>query len=103
MEPRIHEIPPEKVRGIFEELERYGMVNIEVENLASLFDDMLDSTEERLRYAREKLEEGNVDKAVLVVKDGRGILVVKIENVVEIRAELEDYGRLMRDWNIGER
>ncbi len=95
MELRVYEIAPEKAKEIFERLEEYGIVEIEVENVASLFDDMLDSKEEKLRYAREKLEDGNVDKALLVVKDDTGTLVIKIENVVEIRAVLRDYKRLI--------
>jgi len=71
------------------------VVEMEVQNAASLFDDMLDSKEERLRYAREKLEDGNVDKAFLVVKDDIGTLVIKIENVVEIRVVLVDYEKLI--------
>ncbi len=97
MEPRIYEIAPEKAREIFGRLENYGIVKVEVENVASLFDDMLDSMEEKLRYAREKLENGNVDKAVLVVKDDTGTLVIKMENVVEIRAVLGDYEKLIEE------
>jgi hypothetical protein len=103
VEPEVYKLPPEKVKEIFEGLEEYGIIDVEVENLASLFDDMLESTEDRLDYARKMLEDGNVDDAALVVKDGKGILVVKIENVVEIRAELEDYKRILDDVERGER
>ena len=86
--------PPRRPRK-FLEAGGLWVVEMEVQNAASLFDDMLDSKEERLRYAREKLEDGNVDKAFLVVKDDIGTLVIKIENVVEIRVVLVDYEKLI--------
>jgi len=95
MEVQIHEIPADFAKKIVENAEKYGVVNVDVENRASLLDDMLDSKEEKLRYAQEKMEEGNVDKAVLVVRDGRGMLVINIEDVVEIRIELEDYKSIL--------
>ena len=95
MEVQIHEIPADFAKKIVENAERYGVVNVDVENRASLLDDMLDSKEEKLRYAQEKIEEGNVDKAVLVVRDGRGMLVINIEDVVEIRIGLQDYKSIL--------
>ena len=97
MESEVYEIPPEKVPEIFERLGGYGITNIDVENAASLFDDMLESREEKLRYAREKLANGNIDKALLVVRDDTGTLVIKIENVVEIRVMLRDYETLIEE------
>lgn len=96
----MYEITPEKVGEIFEGLENYGIVEVDVENVASILDDMLDSTEKKLEYAREKLKDGNVDKAVLVVRDGTGTLIVKIENVIEIRAVLRDYEKLIGELKV---
>ncbi|WP_457751434.1 hypothetical protein [Thermococcus sp.] len=95
VEVQIHKMPADFAKRIVENAEKYGVVNIDLENRASLLDDMLDSKEEKLQYAREKMKEGNVDKAVLVVRDGRGILVINIEDVVEIRIEIEDYKSIL--------
>ena len=93
----VHDLPPEFAREVLENIERYGIVAVDVENRVSIIDDMLESEEEKLRYAREKVREGNVDRAVLVVRDGRGTLIIKVENVVEIRVELREYGRLLQE------
>lgn len=100
MRPRVYELSPDKVRQVFGVIESYGVNEVEVENLASLLDDMIESPKERLEYARRLIKEGNVDKAVLVVGDGSGSLVVKIENVAEIRVFVKEYERLMRDIGI---
>lgn len=100
MRPRVYELSPDKVRQVFGVIESYGVNEVEVENLASLLDDMIESPKERLEYARRLIKEGNVDKAVLVVGDESGSLVVKIENVVEIRVFVKEYERLMRDIGI---
>jgi len=91
MDVRITEVPADFAREIVENAEKYGVISVDVENRVSLLDDMLDSKEERLQYALEKMKESNVDKAVLVVRDGRGMLVINLEDVVEIRIELDDY------------
>ena len=100
MEPEVYEISPERVPEIFERLDGYGVTGVDVENTASLFDDMLESGEEKLRYARERLANGNIDKALLVVRNGVGTLVVKMENVVEIRVTLRDYKRLLEEFEL---
>ncbi len=97
---QMYEIPVEKVIGIFDSVEDYGIVGVEVENVASILDDMLQSEEEKLSYAREKLEEGNIDGAVMVVKGDIGTLIIKIENVVEIRIKLREYKKLIENLNL---
>jgi len=66
----IYEITCEKegIIKMFEKILQYGLVDIDVENSASLVDDMLKSNEDKLRYAIQKLEENNVDTARLVIK-----------------------------------
>lgn len=96
MKPRVYELSPEEVRQVLGVIESYGVNEVEVENLASFLDDMIESPKERLEYARRLLNEGNVDKAVLVVGDGTGTLIVKIENVAEIRVFVREYEKLMR-------
>ncbi len=100
MDLQMYEIPVEKVIGIFESVEDYGIVGVEVENVASILDDMLQSEEEKLSYAREKLEEGNIDRAVMVVRGDIGTLTIKIENVVEIRIKLREYKKLIENLNL---
>jgi hypothetical protein len=101
MEPCAYDVRADKMPRIFEKIENYEILNIEVENAASLLDDMLNSLEEKMGYIRRLLVEGNVDKDVLVVRDGKGLLVFKMENVVEIRIIVRDYKVLMDDFQIG--
>ncbi|NJE84374.1 hypothetical protein E3E23_00745 [Thermococcus sp. CX2] len=103
MEPTIYNVPLGKIREIFEGIEKYGIVGIDTENEASLLDDMLQSDKERLKYAREKLDDGTIDSALLVVKDGTGTLVVKMENIITIRVTVGDYGRLIEDFELKRR
>lgn len=64
-----YEITCEKegIIKMFEEILQYCLVDIDVENRASLVDDMLKSTEDKLRYAIQKLKENDVDTARFVV------------------------------------
>lgn len=103
MEPTIYNVPLGKIREISEGIEKYGIVGIEIENEASLFDDMLQSDKERLKYAREKLDDRTIDSALLVVKDGTGTLVVKMENIIRIHVTVGDYGRLIEDFELKRR
>ena len=98
MEVKVYSVPLEKLGRLIDTMESYGIVNVDVENAASIFDDMTKSDAERLRYARRILSEGNVDKAVLVVRGERGVLVIKMENVVEVRVDLKDYRRIIEDF-----
>ena len=97
MDVKTYNLSPDFARKVLEDIERYGVVAVDVENRVSIIDDMLESDEEKLKYAREKVKEGNVDRAVLVVRDGRGTLTINVENVVEIRVELEKYEELLRE------
>ena len=90
-----HELPPAFAREVLEHAEEYGISNIDVENRVSILDDMLSFREDKLAYALKKLDEGRIGKAVLIIKEGRGTLVIKVENVIEIRAELEDYSKIL--------
>ncbi|ASA77534.1 hypothetical protein [Thermococcus sp. 5-4] len=98
MEPMIYQLTPEKALSILDVIENYGVVSVDVDNAASILDDMLDSNAEKLQYARRILDDGNVDKAVLVVRDDAGVLVIKMENVVEIRVTVRDYSRLIEEF-----
>ncbi|NJE10357.1 hypothetical protein [Thermococcus sp. MAR1] len=98
MEPMIYPLTPEKALRILDVIEKYGVMSVDVDNVASILDDMLYSNAEKLQYARRIISEGNVDKAVLVVRDDTGILVIKMENVVEIRVAIKDYLRLIKDF-----
>ncbi|NJE48518.1 hypothetical protein [Thermococcus sp. 9N3] len=102
MEVKVYNLSPDFARKVLDDIERYGVAGVYVENRVSLLDDMLKSDEEKLKYAREKVNEGNVDKAVLVVRDGTGTLVINVENVVEIRVELEKYEKLLREAGVME-
>ncbi|GAB6135297.1 hypothetical protein [Thermococcus prieurii] len=97
MDVNVYNLSPDFARKVLDDIERYGIVSVDVENKVSLLDDMLKSDGEKLKYAREKVKEGNVDKAVLVVRDGTGTLVINVENVVEIRVELGEYEKLLRE------
>ncbi|ACJ16196.1 hypothetical protein TON_0708 [Thermococcus onnurineus NA1] len=103
MEPRVYEVPVERVREVFGRIEEYDLLSVDVENEASVIDDMLGSEEGKLRYVREKLDDGNIDSAVLVVRDGTGTLVVKMENVITIRATVRNYERLIEEFGLKER
>ncbi|NJE02994.1 hypothetical protein [Thermococcus sp. MV11] len=100
MEPVIYPLTPEKALSILDVIEDYGVVSVDVDNAASLLDDMLEPNTKKLQYARRILGEGNVDKAVLVVRDNAGILVIKMENVVEMRVVVRDYRRLIEDLSL---
>ncbi len=97
MEPRLYPIPPGRAREVLSRIRDYGVLRVEVENLASLFDDMLASDDARLKYALERLDDGNIDRAVLVVKGETAVLVIKMETIMEIRVALRDYERLLKD------
>ncbi|MCD6372255.1 MAG: hypothetical protein J7L37_01700 [Thermococcus sp.] len=100
MEPVVYPLDTEKALSIFGTIERYNIVSVDVQNSVSILDDMLDSDAKRLQYARRILNNGNVDKAFLVVKDNEGILVIKMENIVEIRVTVRDYQRLIGDLSL---
>jgi len=97
MEPIVYSLAPERALKILDAVEEYGVVSVDVQNAVSILDDMLDSDTKKLQYARGILNNGNVDKAFLVVRDNEGILIVKVENVVEIRISVKDYHRLIED------
>ena len=97
MEPIVYSLAPERALKILDAVEEYGVVSVDVQNAVSILDDMLDSDTKKLQYARGILNNRNVDKAFLVVRDNEGILIVKVENVVEIRISVKDYHRLIED------
>ncbi|MBO8174552.1 MAG: hypothetical protein H0Z18_04775 [Thermococcus sp.] len=90
----------EGIIKMFERIIQYGLVDIDVENRASFLDDMLKSTEDKLRYAIQKLEENDVDTARFVIKDGTGVLIVKIEDVITIRATIKEYKKFIEDFRL---
>ncbi len=102
MNVKTYNLPPDFARNVLEDIEHYGVVTVDVENRVSLLDDMLKSDDEKLRYARDKVNGGNVDKAVLVIRDGMGTLVINVENVVEVRVELREYEKLLREAGVVE-
>ena len=102
MNPVIYPVDPEKALDIFNAIARYGIVRVDVENAASILDDMLGSEGEKLRYARRILDNGNIDKAVLVLREGEGIFIIKMENVVEIRVTVWDYSRLIEEFALNQ-
>ncbi|WP_246454691.1 hypothetical protein [Thermococcus camini] len=102
MEPVIYPLTPEKVLSILDVIEDYGVISVDVDNAASILDDMLYSNAEKLQYARRILDNGNVDKAVLVVRDRGGVIVIKMENVVEIRVAIKDYSMLIEDFALNQ-
>ena len=99
---RIYETTCEKedIIKMFEEMIQYGLVDIDVENRASFLDDMLKSTEDKLRYAIQKLEENDVDTARFVIKGDVGVLIVKIEDVITIRATIKEYKKFIEDFKL---
>ncbi|WP_042680757.1 hypothetical protein [Thermococcus paralvinellae] len=90
----------EGIIKMFEKIIQYGLVDIDVENRASLVDDMLKSSEDKLRYAIQKLEENDVDTARLVIKGDVGVLIVKIEDVITIRATIKEYKKFIEDFKL---
>jgi len=97
MDVQTIKLPPEFAREVLMKAERYGVTDVDVENSVSVVDDMLGSAEEKLRYAREKMDESNVDKAFLVIHEGRATLILNLENVVEIRVGLEKYRDILAE------
>jgi len=97
VEPMIYRVPPEKVGVILKKIPGYGLIGVDVENEASLMDDMLTSEEDRMRYAREKVTENGADSAIFLVKDDTGTLVIKIGNVVTIRMRIREHRRFLND------
>ncbi|WP_056933423.1 hypothetical protein [Thermococcus barophilus] len=71
-EVKIYEIRKDNIRAMLKEIAEYNLADIEVENRASLVDDMLKSPGDRLRYALQKLKENDVDTARFVIKDDAG-------------------------------
>ncbi|MPW38257.1 hypothetical protein GBV73_00820 [Thermococcus sp. 101 C5] len=90
-EPRVYLIKEiKKLKEFLEKVSDYKLLDIEIENRASLLDDMLESKDEKLKYAMKKLEENEIDEAKLVLKGGNALLVLKIEDVISIRLVFED-------------
>ncbi|HDZ36174.1 MAG TPA: hypothetical protein ENH81_04600 [Thermococcus sp.] len=100
MQPVVHPLAPEEAMKIFDAIEEYNVVSVDVQNAVSLLDDMIESEAKKLQYARRVLNNGNVDKAFFVVRGNEGILVIKMENVVEIRVSVGDYRRLIEDLSL---
>ncbi|KPU62456.1 hypothetical protein EP1X_08905 [Thermococcus sp. EP1] len=86
----------EKLKEVIENVLDYGVLDVEIENRASLLDDMLDRKDEKLKYAMKKLGENDIGEARLVLKEGKAILVLKIENVISIRFVLEDVQNIIK-------
>ena len=102
MSPVTYPINPEKARDIFDAIALYGIVSVDVENAASILDDMLESDSERLRYARRILDNGKIDKAVLVLRGDEGVFIIKLENVAEIRVTVRNYSRLIEEFALSQ-
>ena len=100
---KVHEILREKedIIRMFERISKYGLVDIDVENRASFLDDMLKSTEDKLRYALQKLEDNDVDTARFVIKDNTGMLIVKTEDIITIRATIMEHEKFIEDFKLG--
>ena len=89
--PRVYPIKEvEKLKEVLETISDYKLLDIEIENRASFLDDMLESKDEKLKYAMKKLEENEVEDAKLVLKGSNAVLVLKIEDVISIRFVFED-------------
>lgn len=86
----------EKLKEVIENVLDYGVLDVEIENRASLLDDMVDRKDEKLKYAMKKLGENGIGEARLVLKEGKAILVLKIENVISIRFVLEDVQNIIK-------
>lgn len=86
----------EKLKEVIENVLDYGVLDVEIENRASLLDDMVDRKDEKLKYAMKKLGENDIGEARLVLKEGKAILVLKIENVISIRFVLEDVQNIIK-------
>ncbi|NJE26691.1 hypothetical protein E3E22_08695 [Thermococcus sp. MV5] len=86
----------DKLKEVIGNVLDYGLLDVEIENRASLLDDMLNRKDEKLKYAMKKLGENGIDEARLVLKEGKAILVLKIENVISIRFVLEDVQNIIK-------
>lgn len=80
----------EKLKELIKNVEKYNLLDVEVQNRASLFDEMLKNKDERLKYAIEKLEENRIDEAKAVIRDDKVIVTLKIEDVISIRFIFRD-------------
>ncbi|WP_324735811.1 hypothetical protein VFC49_01065 [Thermococcus sp. SY098] len=99
-EVKIYEIRKDNIRAMLKKIAEYNLADIEVENRASFLDDMLKSTEDRLRYALQKLEENDADTAKFIIKSNVGMLIVKIEDVITIRVTIKDYKKFVDDFRL---
>ncbi|USG99954.1 hypothetical protein K1720_00230 [Thermococcus argininiproducens] len=75
----------ERLKEVIKKVSNYNLLDVEVENRASLLDDMLKNKDERLEYVLQKLEENEIDEAKVVVRDDSVIITLKIEDVILIR------------------
>ncbi len=99
-EVKIYETRKDDIRSMLKKIAEYNLADIEVENRASFLDDMLKSTEDRLKYALQKLEENDADTAKFIIKSDVGMLIVKIEDVITIRATIKDYKKFLEDFRL---
>ncbi|WP_457753849.1 hypothetical protein [Thermococcus sp.] len=99
-EVKIYEIRKDDIRAMLKKIAEYNLVDIKVENQASFLDDMLKSTEDRLRYALQKLEENDADTVKFIIKSDVGMLIVKIGDVITIRATIKDYQKFLEDFRL---
>jgi len=97
VEPMIYRVPHEEVRAILEKIPGYGLIGVDVENEASLMDDMLASEKDRIGYARKKVTENGADSAIFLVKDDTGILTINIGDVITIRIRIRGHRRFLND------
>jgi len=81
-------IPKEKLIEIIRS--HIKIKDIDVEHAASIVDDQLSSKEEKIEYAIRKLEENEPNEIKLVIKESEAVLIVKIENIINIRVVSED-------------
>ncbi len=98
--PLKYGVDSKNVKEILRNLKEYGLIDVDVENAASIFDDLLRDEGEKIRYALQLIEENGIDSAHLVVIGNRGTIVVKIGGVVLIRAEIKEYKKLIRDFKL---
>ncbi len=98
----MYEIKPQAVRRIFEKPQDYGLLEIDVENAASILDDMLKDESQKRNYALRLMEENSIDWARLIITDDGGVIVVKIGNVVSIRARVREYGKIIGQFGLTE-
>ncbi len=69
---------------------RMRIKEIDVEHAASIVDDQISTQKERIEYAIRKLEENDPDDIRLVIKEDEAVLIIKIENIIDIRITSED-------------